>query len=209
MTHPPTRGLWKLGAAGLTALLLALGAGRLSAQANRNPTRAGLVRNPALTGQRLSAEARRQRAIQIQATQKGLLLLLEYDTDLAKDLDLDDNASFLDTGDRQLRQGTIWLSNRAGDRVRAIGTFASEFQFLDASGEEDGTDLTQVTDLFFEGDGQARASGFWNVDDGAGSPALHIDGTTGRNAGIRRYNNGQFFFLDVISDTEELWFLAR
>lgn len=200
---------WKAGIAGVAVLGIALGAGRLAAQASRNAGRAGLVRNPALAGQRLSPQARAQRAIQAQAQQTGLLLVLEYDPDLAKDLDLDDNGSFLDTGDRRIRQGDLWLSNRNGAKVRRIGSFASEFQYLDVSGETTGTDLTQVTDLFFERDGQVRASGFWNVDDGAGGPALHVDGTTGRNSGVRRYNNGQLFFLDTLSDTEELWFLAR
>lgn len=200
---------WKAGAAGLTLAVVAFGAGRLMAQAPQAVGRAGLVRNPALASSRPSPQLRAQRALQAQATQTGLFLLLEYDADQAVDLDLDDNGSFLDTGDRRIRQGVIWLSNRNGSRVREIGRFASEFQYLDVSGETTGTDLTQVTDLYFSADGQVRASGFWNVDDGAGSPALHVDGTTGRPAGVRRYNNGQLFFLDTVSDTEELWFLGR
>src|SRR5687767_12749936 len=94
----------KAGAAGLTLAVVALGAGRLMAQAPRPVGRAGLVRNPALASSRPSPQVRAQRAIQAQASQTGLFLLLDYDPDQAVDLDLDDSGSFLDTGDRRIRQ---------------------------------------------------------------------------------------------------------
>jgi hypothetical protein len=199
-----TQWQWKVGLAAGTALVIAAGAGRLAAQSARSAGRAGIVRNPALA----QAPQARGTRITAQAAQTGLVLVLDYDPDLAKNLDLDDNGTDTDNGDRAIRQGDIWLSNRNGDRIRRIGRFVTEFQYWDASGESTATDVTQVTDLQFDRDGQVRASGFWNVDDGAGSPALHVDGTTGTNS-LRRYNNGQFFFLDTLSTDEELWFLAR
>jgi hypothetical protein len=197
---------WKAAVALGAVAAIGLGAGRLAAQ-GRARSHSKVVRIPRPTP--LSAQARSQKAISVSSTQSGLLLVLENNPGLEKTLDLDDNGTFQDNGDRVLRQGAIWLSNRHGDKLKNIGTYASDFTWLDVSGETDGTDLTQTTDLFFRNDGQARASGFWNVDDGAGDPALHIDGTTGRNSGLRRYNNGQFFFLDTLDDNNELWFLAR
>jgi hypothetical protein len=193
---------WKFGLAAGTALVIAAGAGRLAAQSARSAGRAGILRNPAL-----GKSQQRRGQISAQAVQSGLALVLEYDPALAKNLDLDDNGTDTDNGDRAIRQGDIWLSNRNGALIRRIGRFVSEFTYWDASGESAGTDVTQVVDMQFDTDGQVRASGFWNVDDGGG-PALHVDGTTGTSS-LRRYNNGQFFFLDTLNPDEELWFLAR
>jgi hypothetical protein len=200
----------KAGVAAVALALLGFGATRLLAQTPRNSSRRGLIRNPAVAAKKLTPQQKAAGKAQIQAQQVGLVLLFEYDDDLAKDLDLDDNGTFTDNGDRALREGDIWLSNRNAARIRRIGRFVSEFQYFDVTGEDTGTDLTQVTDMFFEDDGQARASGFWNVPDGAGSPALHIDGATGLARGVRRYVNGQLFLLDdEVDENEELWFLAR
>lgn len=196
----------RVGLAAGTAALLALGAGRLAAQSNRSAGRAGIARNPGLA--QSAAQPGGRGRLSAQAVQTGLVLVLEYNPDLAKNLDLDDNGSDIDNGDRAIRQGDIWLSNRNGALIRKVGRFVSEFQYWGVSGEATGADVTQVTDLHFDAQGQIRASGFWNVDDGAGSPALHVDGTTG-NASLRRYNNGQFFFLDTLDTNRELWFLAR
>jgi hypothetical protein len=200
--------MWRLAAVGAAALVFGLGAERLWAQGSRRaPARVGLLR----PGQSAQAQTPQQKAKKVAAAavQTGLFMILEYDPALSRDLDLDDNGDFLDNGDRALRQGDVWLSNRNGARLRIIGRFATEYQYLDVSGEDEGTDLNQITDLYFFNDGQVRVSGFWNVNDGNGdAAALHVDGTTGVQ-GLRRYQNGQFFFLDGLNDDEELWFLGR
>lgn len=195
---------WALG--GVAALVFGVGAGQLAAQGRRSPARAGLLR-PGQAVKAASPEVRAKR-VAAAARQLGLLLVLEYDPALSKDLDLDDNGGFLDNGDRALRQGDIWLSNRNADKLRIIGRFATEFTYWDVSGEDEGIDLTQVIDMYFFEDGQARASGFWNVGDGnGGTPTLHMDGATGVR-GLRRFTSGQFFFLEGLDDENELWFLG-
>ena len=204
---------WKIAAA--SGLLLAGGVGvsRLSAQtatAAKPPTRAGLTRNPLAARQgRLNARTLASKLVGVQSHQQaGLLLLFEYDPALSRDLDLDDNGEFPDNGDRALRQGTLWLSDRSGSKISAIGKFATFLDYLDISGEATGTDLTQTTDMFFSRSGQVRAGGFWDVDDGAGAPALGIEGATGTSS-LRRYRQGQLIFLGEIEDNEELYLLAR
>jgi len=198
---------WKAAVCGAAVVLFGMGAERLAAQGRRAPARVGLLR-PTQNAKTDTPQAKASR-VQAMAKQVGLFLVLEYKPALSTDLDLDDNGGFLDNGDRALRQGDIWLSNRNGTKIRIIGRFAAEFQYLDVSGESEGIDLNQITDLYFFNDGQARASGFWNVGDGNGGAAtLHVDGTTGVS-GLRRFNNGQFFFLAGLNDENELWFLGR
>jgi hypothetical protein len=193
-----------------TALALLTGAGHLAAQPPRSASRAGLPRSPAATAAPLDRGAIARRVATIQGPRRltGLLILFRYDPALSTDLDLDDNGGFQDNGDRAIRQGEVWLSNRFGDRLSLIGRFASIYDYLDVIGEPTGTDLAVTHDLFFDRDGQLRAGGFWNVDDFVGAPAFSTHGATG-SPGLRSYRTGQLVFLATVSDTEELYLLAK
>lgn len=201
---------WKVAAAATAVTAVLLGGAQLAAQnaAAHHAGRLGLMRRPAALNQApLTPQQRISRSVSAQATFKGLLVVFEYNPNLSKALDLDDNGSTLDNGDRTLRQGTIWLSNRSGDKLRRIGEFAAIFDYLDVSGENSGTDITQAVDMFFTGSGQIRAAGFWNVDDGVGSPSLGITGATGTS--LKQYRQGQLIYLDALSDNDELYLLAK
>ena len=204
---------WKVVAASAALLAGGVGVSRLSAQtasSAKPATRAGLVRNPLAARQgRLNARTLASKLVSVQSHQQtGLLVLFEYSPALSRDLDLDDNGEFTDNGDRALRQGTLWLSDRRGSKISSIGRFATLLDYLDVSGEATGTDLTQTTDMYFSRSGQVRAGGFWDVDDGAGAPALGISGATG-TASLRRYRQGQLIYLGEIEENEELYLLAR
>jgi hypothetical protein len=204
---------WKVAALGIALAAGGAGSGALWAQtaAHRGGARSVLPRKPAfaaktaLSAQELSAKANR---VQAQATLLGTLILLEYDSGLTRTLDLDDNGDVQDNGDRALFQGTVWRSDRSGRKIANIGRFTSIFDYLDVSGESTGTDLTQTTDILIYNEGQIRAGGFWDVDDGVGDPALPILGATGRNS-TRRYGGGQLLFLGKVVEGQELYFLSR
>lgn len=204
---------WKASLAGFTLLAGAAGSGALWAQtaAHRGGARTLLPRRPvfaaqqSLSAKELSAKVNR---VQAQAQLLGTPILFEYDSGLTRTLDLDDNGTFQDNGDRVIFQGTVWRSDRSGRKLANIGRFTSVFDYLDVSGESTGTDLTQTTDILIANEGQIRAGGFWDVDDGVGDPALPVLGATGRNS-TRRYGNGQLLFLGKVTDGEELYFLAR
>lgn len=204
---------WKAAAVGIALAAGGIGTGALWAQTTSRsggprtvlPRRPAFAAQAALTPQALSAKANR---VQAQASLLGTLILLEYDAGLTRTLDLDDNGEVQDNGDRALFQGTVWRSDRAGRKVANIGRFTSIFDYLDVSGESTGTDLTQTTDLLIFNEGQIRAGGFWDVDDGVGDPALPILGATGRNS-TRRYSGGQLLFLGKVAEGQELYFLSR
>lgn len=204
---------WKAAAAGFALLAAGTGSGALWAQnaARRGGAHTVLPRRPAfasqqaLSAQQLSAKVNR---VQAQASLLGTLILLEYDSGLTRTLDMDDNGTFQDNGDRAIFQGTVWRSDRAGRRIANIGRFTSIFDYLDVSGESTGTDLTQTTDILIANEGQIRAGGFWDVEDGVGDPALPILGATGRSS-TRRYSGGQLLFLGKVTDGQELYFLSR
>jgi len=204
---------WKTTAVALALAAGGAGTGALWAQSAARhggahsllPRRPSFASQAVLTPQQLSAKANR---VQAQATLLGTLILFEYDSGLTRTLDLDDNGEVQDNGDRALFQGTVWRSDRAGRKIANIGRFASIFDYLDVSGESTGTDLTQTTDILITNEGQIRAGGFWDVDDGVGDPALPILGATGRNS-TRRYSGGQLLFLGKVADGQELYFLSR
>jgi hypothetical protein len=201
-----------LAGAALAVAALAFGAGRLHAQgAGRPAGRARLVRKPptfqepVMSAQALSAKVGQ---IQARAVLTGTLLLFQYNPDLTRELDLDDNGDAQDNGDRLIAQGKLWLSNRSGAKLRVVGEFASVYDYLDASGEATGTDVLQQTDLLLYGSGQVRAGGFWNVEDVVGSPAVGVLGATGSRS-LRIYGSGQLVFLGKVADGEELYFLTK
>jgi hypothetical protein len=169
-----------------------------------------LPRRPAISSQGpLAPAVIAQKTARIQARKLiGTLILFEYDSGLTKDLDLDDNGTVQDNGDRVLFQGTVWLSNRLGAKLSNVGRFASFYDYLDVSGESTGTDLVQNTDILIANHGQIRAGGFWNVEDGVGDPAIPILGATGTNYTMR-YKSGQLLFLGEVQEGQELYFLAR
>jgi hypothetical protein len=207
MKHGPLA----IGAASLIAAGALFGAGRLSAQPGRPKltSRAGLARSPIAAGQPLVSQAAAQSRISAASRRlTGVLILFEYDPDLSVSLDLDGNGDFIDTGDRNILQGTIWQSNRSGGKIARLGQFASIFDLLDVSGEDIGTDITTTTDMRFAGSGQVRAGGFWNVDDFLDAPALSVSGATGSSS-LRRYKTGQLVFLARVKENEELYLLAR
>jgi len=203
---------WKILVAGVAALCTAGSAGALwaSAAAGAKTPRKALPRRPALAANApLTAQALAKKTAAIQARALiGSYMLFEYDGGLTKELDLDDNASFVDTGDRSIYQGSIWVSNRNGARIANTGRFTSIFDYLAVSGESTGTDLTQTTDMLIYNAGQVRAGGFWDVEDGVGDPAVPVLGATGTGV-VRRYKDGQLIFLGEIAEGQELYFLAR
>lgn len=203
---------WKA-AAGVALAIGAAGTGALWAQtaARHGGARTLLPRRPAFAAQApLSAQALTAKInqVQAQATLKGTAILFEYDSGLTRTLDLDDNGTFQDNGDRVVFQGSVWTSDRSGRKIANVGRFTSIYDYLDVSGESTGTDLTQTTDILIYNEGQIRAGGFWDVDDGVGDPALPILGATGRSS-TRRYVSGQLLFLGKVTDGQELYFLAR
>lgn len=204
---------WKVAAVGVALAAGGAGSGALWAQNAAKsggahsvlPRRPAFASQAALSAQQLSSKANR---VQAQATLRGTLILFEYDSGLTRTLDLDDNGEVQDNGDRALFQGTVWRSDQAGRKIANIGRFASVFDYLDVSGESTGTDLTQTTDILIFNEGQVRAGGFWDTDDGVGDPALPILGATGRSS-TRRYASGQLLFLGKVAEGQELYFLSR
>ena len=109
---------WKAAAAMVLAIG-GVGTGALWAQtaARHGGARSVLPRRPAfaalapLSTQALAAKINQ---VQAKATLRGTPILFEYDSGLTRTLDLDDNGSFQDNGDRALFQGSVWTSDRAG-----------------------------------------------------------------------------------------------
>jgi hypothetical protein len=199
---------WKMGALGLAVAAVAFTAGGLAAQtlAPRLSSRADLSRSGATSlGMQALAVAKPQFTAPKGLT--GTILMFEYDPNLSRQIDVTGNGAFQDNGDRALLQGALFLSDRTGRKGARAGVFASEYVYLDATGETTGTDLSNTIDMTFIKDGQVRAGGFWNTTEGVGAPAVGVLGATGGAA--RRYVNGELVFLGRVSDTQEIYFLAR
>jgi hypothetical protein len=200
-----------LAAAAAGALGIAVTAGALWAQAgfHKPASRAGIARRPsAVQGPRLGTAQASARTVRVIAALTGIIVLFDYNPNLTVQVDVDGDGSVTGTGDRTIFQGTLWLSNRNGSKIRELGEVASVYDYLDVSGETTGTDAVVTHDLRFSDAGQVRAGGFWNVDDFIDAPTVGVNGATG-SASIRRYRQGQLVFLATAAEDEELYLLAR